>query len=145
VKAGNDLVVGDTWSGKLGIKLYAMAAQPTMTFIVTGVRSVLGVHVFTIKATGTVPMHEPVTTPSGESLGYGTGTAHITVEFDYDRDNRRLMSMQTEVIDTLRYSGLSKHAVGRVHDHQTCLVALDPSSMTIPPAPSASPAATPTP
>ena len=67
VKAGNDLAIGDQWSGKLGTKLYGMTSQPELHFIVSGTRSVLGVHVFTIAATGTVPMKEPVMTASGEA------------------------------------------------------------------------------
>ncbi len=130
VKAGNDLAIGDQWSGKLGTKLYGMTSQPELHFIVSGTRSVLGVHVFTIAATGTVTMKEPVMTASGEALGYAAGTAHISAELDYDRDNRRLVSMQAVVQDTMHYSGFSKHAGGTVHDNQNCSVALDPASMT---------------
>jgi hypothetical protein len=130
VKAGDDLAVGDEWSAKLGTKLYAMTAQPKLHFAVSGTRSILGVHVFTIQATGQVPMREPVMTASGEPLGIGVGTARVTAELDYDRDNRRLVSLSAVVQDTLRYTGATKHTTGIVHDRQTCSLALDPSSMT---------------
>src|SRR5579872_893675 len=130
VKAGDDLAVGDAWTAKLGTKLYAMTAQPVMRFSVTGTRMVLGVHVFTIQATGTVSMREPVMTSSGEPLGYAVGTAKITAEFDYDRDDRRLISLQAVMEDTLHYSGPAKHAGGSVHDRQRWSLALDSSSMT---------------
>lgn len=130
VKAGDDLTIGDRWSGKLGTKLYGMTAQPELLFTVTGVRSVLGVHVFMIQAVGSVPMKEAVTTTSGEALGYAAGTARITAEFDYDRDNRRLISMTAAVQDAMHYVGPTKHTGGIVHDSQKCSVALDPASMT---------------
>jgi hypothetical protein len=130
VKAGDDLAVGDAWTAKLGTRLFAMTAQPKMHFVVIGTRSVLGVHVFTIKATGQVPMREPVMTSSGEPLGYAVGTAHITAQFDYDRDNRRLISLQATIEDSLHYTGATKRAVGKVRDRQTWSLALDPSSMT---------------
>lgn len=130
VKAGDDLAVGDTWTAKLGTKLYAMTAQPEMRFSVTGMRSFLGAQYFTIQATGTVPMREPIMTSSGEPLGYAVGTGHITAEFDYDRDNRRLISLKAVLQDTLRYTGPTKHAGGSVHDHQRWSLALDLSSMT---------------
>lgn len=129
VKAGDDLTIGDHWSGKLGTKLYGMVAQPMLEFTVSGVRSVLGVNVFTIEAVGTVPMKEPVMTSNGEPLGYATGVAHINAEFDYDRDNHRLIEMQAEVNDTLHYAGPSKRNGGSVRDSQKCIVALDAVSI----------------
>ncbi|MBC5824369.1 MAG: hypothetical protein GIX02_05960, partial [Candidatus Eremiobacteraeota bacterium] len=45
--AGADLVVGDSWSGQLGTKLFGMTARPRLRYTVTGRRSVLGVQVFT--------------------------------------------------------------------------------------------------
>jgi hypothetical protein len=130
VKAGDDLAVGDSWTAKLGTKLYGMTAQPEMRYSVTGTRSFLGAQFYTIRATGTVPMREPIMTSSGEPLGYAVGTGHITAEFDYDRDNRRLIALKAVLQDSLHYTGPSKHTGGSVHDHQSWSLALDLSSMT---------------
>jgi hypothetical protein len=127
--AGRPLAVGDSWSGKLGAKLYGMTAQPLLHFTVTGERSVLGVNVFTIHATGSVPMKEPALTSSGEPLGWATGIAHISATFDYDPLNCRLISMQAQLQDTLHYKGPGKHVTGIVQDVQRTLVALDAASM----------------
>jgi hypothetical protein len=128
VKAGDDLAVGDAWTGKLGTKLYAMTAQPEMHYLVTGTRLVFGVQVFTIQAIGTVPMREAVMTTSGEALGYAMGVARISAQLDYDRASRRLISLEAVLTDTLHYSG--PHAGGSVHDHQNWSIALDAASMT---------------
>jgi hypothetical protein len=130
MNAGNDLKIGDSWSGQLGTRLYGMTARPRMQFTVVGERAVLGINVYTIRAVGTAPMKEPVMTAAGEPLGYATGTANITVALDYDRKNHRLISMQAELRDTLRYAGPTKRAGGSVRDRQQLSVALDPASMT---------------
>ncbi|HXW50648.1 MAG TPA: hypothetical protein VEJ41_01555 [Candidatus Acidoferrales bacterium] len=128
VKAGDDLAVGDAWTGKLGTRLFGMMAQPELHFVVTGTRLVFGVQVFTIQATGTVPMREPVMTLSDEALGYATGIAHISAQLDYDRASRRLVSLEAVLLDSLHYNG--PHAGGMVHDHESWSIALDASSMT---------------
>jgi hypothetical protein len=130
VNGGATIAVGDSWSGKLGTKLYGMTARPQMKFSVTGTRFVLGTSVFSVQATGTVPMKEPVVTNSGEMLGYATGTAHITLSFDYDRANARVVAMDLRVQDDLRLSGGSKAARGKVSDSQRYLVALDAGSIS---------------
>ncbi|HLW38509.1 MAG TPA: hypothetical protein VKR99_08790 [Candidatus Eremiobacteraceae bacterium] len=125
---GNALQIGDRWAGQLGTKLYGMLSRPMLHFSVVGERTVLGVNVYSVIADGDVKMKEPVMTSTGEALGYATGVAHVTVHADYDRDNRRLVSMDIELTDTLHYA-VSKHIRGSVHDHQRYLVALDASSM----------------
>jgi hypothetical protein len=130
VDGGATIAVGDSWSGKLGTKLYGMTARPQMKFSVMGTRFVLGTSVFSVEATGTVPMKEPVVTNSGEMLGYAIGTAHITLNFDYDRANARVVAMDLRVQDDLRLSGGSKAARGKVSDSQRYLVALDAGSIS---------------
>ncbi|MDQ6768314.1 MAG: hypothetical protein M3Z41_10945 [Candidatus Eremiobacteraeota bacterium] len=130
MKEGAELAVGDRWSGRLGTKLYGMTARPNLTFTVTAERFVAGAKVYSIDAAGTVPMKEPVMTVAGDSLGYATGTADITTHFEYDRDNRRLVSMHAELNDTLHYRGPAKRLAGRVRDHQLCDVSLDSSSVS---------------
>jgi len=129
VKGGAALAAGDSWSAKLGTKLYGMIARPSMKFVVTGTRFVLGTSVFSVEATGTVPMKEPVVANSGEMLGYATGTAHITLNFDYDRAHARVVAMDLRVQDDLRLTGRSK-AQGKVSDSQRYLVALDAGSIS---------------
>jgi len=129
MKSGGDLSVGDRWSGKLGTKLYGMTAQPRLVFTVTAESVVSGSKVYSIEATGSVPMKEPVMTASGDPLGYAKGTAEISAHFEYDRDNRRLVFMRAELSDTLHYSGPTKHVSGRVKDHQQCEVSLDQASL----------------
>ena len=130
VNGGATIVVGDSWSGKLGTKLYGMTARPQMKFSVTGTRFVLGTSVYSVQATGTVPMKEPVVTNSGEMLGYATGTARVTLNFDYDRANARVVAMDLRVQDDLRLTGGSKSARGKVSDTQRYLVALDAGSIS---------------
>lgn len=125
MKSGAELTVGDSWSGVLGTKLYGMTARPRLKFTVTAASIVSDIKVYIIEATGTVPMKEPVMTASGEPLGYATGTADVTARLEYDRDKRRLVSMQAELSDTLHYNGPTKHVTGRVKDHQQCVVSLD--------------------
>jgi hypothetical protein len=125
VNAGSELKVGDRWSGQLGTKLYGMTARPHLQFNVVGERTVAGATIYSIDAVGTVPMKEPVMTTSGEPLGYATGTAHLSAHLEYDRDNRRLISMKAELRNTLHYPGPSKHVAGSVKDHQQCEISLD--------------------
>jgi hypothetical protein len=129
MKDGAELAVGDSWTGELGTKLYGMTARPQLKFTVTAERIVSDIRVYTIEATGRVRMKEPVMTAAGEPLGYATGTADITAHLEYDRDNRRLVSMQAELNDTLHYSGPTKHISGHVKDHQQCVVSLDLASV----------------
>lgn len=130
VNGGAALSIGSTWSGKLGTKLYGMTARPQMKYSVTGTRFVLGTSVFSISATGSVPMKEPVVTNTGETLGFATGKAYITLHFDYDRANARVVAMDLRVQDDLRLSGAAKAARGGVSDVQRYLVALDAGSIS---------------
>ncbi len=130
VNGGAALAIGGSWSGKLGTKLYGMVARPKMKYVVTGTRMVLGTSVFSVEATGTVPMREPVVTNAGEMLGYATGNARITLRFDYDRANARVVAMDLRVQDDLRLSGGAKSAQGKVSDTQRYLVALDAGSIS---------------
>jgi hypothetical protein len=130
VNRGAALAVGASWSGKLGTKLYGMVARPQMKYTVTGTRLVLGTSVYSIEATGNVPMKEPVVTNAGEMLGYATGSARITLRFDYDRANARVVAMDLRVQDDLKLSGAKKTARGKVSDTQRYLVALDAGSIS---------------
>jgi hypothetical protein len=130
VNGGAELTIGGSWSGKLGTKLYGMVARPKMTYVVTGTRLVLGTSVFSVEATGTVPMREPVVTNTGEMLGYATGNAQISLRFNYDRANARVVAMDLRVHDDLKLIGGSKSARGKVSDVQRYLVALDAGSIS---------------
>lgn len=130
VNGGAALTVGGSWTGKLGTKLYGMTARPQMTFRVTGTRFVLGTSVFSIEASGSVPMKEPVVTNTGEMLGYATGKAFIALRFDYDRANARVVAMDLRVQDDLNLRGAKTAALGRVSDMQRYLVALDAGSIS---------------
>jgi hypothetical protein len=130
VDRGAALTVGTSWSGKLGTKLYGMVARPQMKYTVTGTRLVLGTSVYSIEATGSVPMKEPVVTNTGEMLGYATGKASITLRFDYDRANARVVAMDLRVRDDLTLNGAKKTARGKVSDMQRYLVALDAGSIS---------------
>lgn len=134
MNAGSDLAAGARWTEKLGTKLYGMTARPTMTFEVTGQHLVLGVDVFEIDAEGSAPMREPIVSNTGESLGYATGTAHITMHGEYDRINRRMIAMQVQVRDSLHLSGPNKHNRGVVGDEQQYVLELDPASIAAQPA-----------
>jgi hypothetical protein len=130
VKGGAVLAIGDAWTGKLGTKLYGMTARPDLSFSVAGMRYVLGQSVYTINATGTVPMREPVVTNTGVMLGYASGSAKIDLRFDYDRANARVVALDLTVRDTLTMSGTGKTAHGSVMDTQRYLVALDAGSIS---------------
>jgi hypothetical protein len=128
INEGLDLAVGTQWSDKLGTKLYGMTARPTMDFQIMGQHLALGVNVYEIEAVGTVPMKEPIVSNTGEALGYATGTAHISVHGEYDPANHRMISMDVDLVDTLRISGAAHHG-GTVDDHQHYIVELDPASL----------------
>lgn len=128
VKQGGPLLVGDRWTASLGTKLYGMQSRPVLRYQVVGQRSVLGVKVFSVVADGSARMKQQVMTATGIALGYATGLAHVTLRADYDQANRRLVSMEIELTDTLGYS-VAKHLRGTVRDHQRYLVALDAASM----------------
>lgn len=130
VKNGDPIAIGDAWTGRLGTKLYGMDARPEMSYSVSGMRYVLGTSVYTIVATGTVPMREPVVTSTQEMLGYATGTAKLELRFDYDRANARVVAMDLTVRDTLTLTGSAKSAHGTVVDTQRYLVALDVNSIS---------------
>ncbi len=130
VKGGAVLAIGDSWNGKLGTKLYGMTARPDLSFSVTGMRYVLGQSVYSIEATGTVPMREPVVTNTGEMLGYASGTAKLDLRFDYDRANARVVALDLNVRDTLTMLGAGKSAHGSIVDTQRYLVALDAGSIS---------------
>ncbi|HLJ83046.1 MAG TPA: hypothetical protein VKT51_02570 [Candidatus Eremiobacteraceae bacterium] len=130
VKGGAVLAIGDSWGGKLGTKLYGMTARPELSFSVTGMRYVLGQSVYSIDATGTVPMREPVVTNTGVLLGYASGSAKLDLRFDYDRANARVVALDLTVRDTLTMSGTGKSARGKVEDTQRYLVALDAGSIS---------------
>jgi hypothetical protein len=125
VNAGGELKVGDRWSGQLGTKLYGMTSRPHLQYTVMSERAASGATIYAIEAVGSVSMKEPVMTSAGEPLGYATGTAHITAQLEYDRDNRRLISMKAELRNTLHYLGPTKHVAGSVKDHQQCEISLD--------------------
>jgi hypothetical protein len=132
INEGLDLAVGTQWSDKLGTKLYGMTARPTMDFQIMGQHLALGVNVYEIEAVGTAPMKEPIVSNTGESLGYATGTAHISVHGEYDPANHRMISMDVDLVDTLRINGAAHHG-GTVDDHQHYVVELDPSSLAASP------------
>ena len=125
MKGGDELAVGDTWSSQLGTKLYGMTARPHLKYTVVAERLVAGAKIYSIDASGTVPIKEPVMTTNGEPLGYATGIADLSAHIEYDRANRRLISMHAQLTDTLRYSGPTKHTSGHVKDRQRLDVALE--------------------
>ena len=129
VHDGDELQIGDTWSDRLGTKLFGMTARPSMIYTVSGSRIVLGLSVYTVTATGSVPIKEPVFATAGRPLGSAKGTAQLTMRFDYDRLNRRVLSMELDVKDTLSFTSTSKSGSGTVKDEQRYLVALDAPSI----------------
>jgi len=129
VKSGAGLSVGDAWGAALPIKLFGMISVPTMRFHVLGARSVLGFDVYTISATGSAPMKEPIVTNAGYAMGYALGTAWLAVRADYDFTNRRVVSMTIDVRDTLQLFGSHNKVAGTVRDRQRYDVALDADSL----------------
>jgi len=129
MNAGADLAVGARWTGKLGTKLYGMTARPKMMYEITAQHLMLGLDVFEIVAEGDAPMKEPVVSNYGESLGYATGVAHVTIRGQYDHVHHRMLSMDVEVRDQLKLTGPHKRSVGTVGDVQHYVLELDPASI----------------
>ena len=120
--------VGSTWTAKLGMALFGMTAQPMLRFRITGSRTVLGVLVYTLTATGTAPVKEPVVTNDGIALGDAVGTSHVTLHCDYDPAARRAVSMDITVAASLNISSHGK-STGTLTERQHYLVALDAGSI----------------
>lgn len=129
VRAGLTLTVGDSWEEKFGVKLFGMLAAPDLRYQVTSSSMLLGKNIFTITGSGSVPMKEPIVTNAGYALGEGIGTAWLTLKADYDPVNRRMVSMNVEVRDTLQLFGPNKKVAGTVRDRQRYDVALDAVSL----------------
>lgn len=120
--------IGSVWTAKLGMALFGMTAQPRLRFRVTGRRTVLGVVVYTLTATGTAPVHEPVVTNDGVALGDAVGTSRVTLRCDYDPAARRAVSMDIAVAANLNITARGKNT-GKLSERQHYLVALDAGSM----------------
>jgi len=138
--------IGSTWSAKLGMALFGMTAQPRLHFHITGSRTVLGVLVYTLAATGTAPVKEPVVTNDGVALGDAVGMSHVTLRCDYDPAARRAVSMDIMVGAKLNISARGKRT-GTLTERQHYLVALDAGSIgstssKVEDPPAAAPAAT---
>lgn len=142
VNGGAMPAIGSAWTAKLGMALFGMTAQPRLRFEVTGSRTVLGVLVYTLAATGTAPVKEPVVTNDGIALGDAMGTSHIDLHCDYDPAARRALSMDIAVKANLAIAAHGK-THGTLTERQHYLVALDASSIGRPKtADPAAPAAT---
>jgi hypothetical protein len=140
--------IGDHWTGKLGMALFGMTAQPRLRYEVTGARRVLGVNVFTLVAKGSAPVREPIVTNDGIALGNATGLVVVTLRCDYDPLLLRAISMDIDVAGDLRIKPARRGgSTGKVKDHQHYLVALDaqsiPAGQPLIDPPAAPPAATP--
>jgi len=129
MNAGANITVGARWTDKLGTKLYGMTARPMMTYEITAQHLTLGLDVFEIVAEGVAPMREPVVSNFGESLGYATGVAHVTIRGQYDYVHHRMLSMEVEVHDQLKLTGPHKRSLGTVGDAQHYVLELDPASI----------------
>lgn len=148
VDGGTPLAVGTHWETKLGVALFGMAARPTMRFEVTGTRQIFGTTVYSLSATGTAPIVEPIVTNDALPMGNAKGTAHISLQCDYDPHVMRTISMDIHVVDNLSIVARAHGPTGAVHDDQHYLVALDEASIDAGPATSSDPpamAATPAP
>ncbi|HET9343129.1 MAG TPA: hypothetical protein VFO25_09480 [Candidatus Eremiobacteraceae bacterium] len=128
VDGGLTPAIGSTWTAKLGMALFGMTAQPRLRFQITGSRKVLGVLVYTLTATGTAPVKEPVVTNDGIALGDAVGTSHVTLRCDYDPAARRAVSMDIAVASQLAISSQGK-STGTLTERQHYLVALDAGSI----------------
>ena len=128
VNDGLTPAIGSAWTAKLGMALFGMTAQPRLHFQVTGSRSVLGVLVYTLTATGTAPVREPVVTNDGIALGDAIGTSRVTLHCDYDPAARRAVSMDIAVAADLKITARGKRA-GTLFERQHYLVALDAGSI----------------
>ena len=147
VDQGGSLQTGDRWSGKLGVALFGMTARPRMTFQVAGTREIFGTTVYSVNASGTAPIDEPIVTNDDVAMGDARGTAHLTLRYDYDPHLLRVVSMEIDVVADLRIAPQAHAAPGgSVQDRQHYLVALDAASLrsSDQPAP-ADPAASPAP
>jgi len=127
VNGGALPVVGERWTAKLGMALFGMTAQPRLRFHVIGTRQIFGVVVYTLSATGTAPVREPVVTNDGVALGDAVGTSRVLLHCDYDPAQRRAVSMDILVAADLRI-GAHEKARGSVTERQHYLVALDTAS-----------------
>ena len=147
VNGGAAVAIGSHWSGKLGMALFGMIAQPFMRYQVVGSRKVFGVSVVTLSGSGTVGVKEPIVTNEGVALGNGTGRAHVTLHCDYDPLSLRAIAMDIQVVSDLRVRATKQSGSGAVTDRQHYLVALDAGSIAsqepvadpAPPHPSPSP------
>lgn len=128
VNSGASIENGDRFTAKLGMALFGMTARPRLNYVVTGTRQVFGLTVFTLSATGTAPVREPIVTNDGIALGDAAGTAKITLHCDYDVLLRRVVSMDIVVSEYLRLASTHRGG-GTVTDRQHYLVALDASSL----------------
>jgi hypothetical protein len=121
--------IGDSWDEKLGMALFGMAAQPRLHYKVIGTRQVFGITVFTLSASGSAPVKEPIVTNDGIALGIATGLAHVTLRCDYDPLSLQAVSMDIDITGNLRIQTTHHGAAGSVRDHQHYLVALDAQSI----------------
>ena len=137
--------VGDRWDEKLGMALFGMTAQPRLRYQVVGTRQVFGTTVYTLAASGSAPVREPIVTNDGIALGIAGGIAHITLRCDYDPLSLRVVSMDISVSGDLRIQTTHHGAAGTVRDQQHYLVALDAQSMQAGRPASAQPAVDPRP
>jgi len=143
VDGGAPLQVGSRWTAKLGVALFGMTTRPMMRFEVVGTREIFGATVYTLSATGTAPIVEPIVTNDDVAMGDARGTAHVTLHSDYDPHLMRVVSMEIDVSDDLRVAARGHSPSGQVKDRQHYLVALDAAS--IEPAATAAPATIATP
>jgi len=121
--------VGDRWDDKLGMALFGMTAQPRLRYQLVGTRQVFGITVYTLTASGSAPVKEPIVTNDGIALGIAGGVARITLHCDYDPLALRVVSMDISVSGDLRIQTTRHGAAGTVRDRQHYLVALDAQSM----------------
>ncbi len=129
VNGGATVAIGAHWSGKLGMALFGMVAQPRMRYEVTGSRTIFGVSVYTLRGSGTVAVREPILTNEGVALGNGTGVARVTLRCDYDPLSRRAFAMDIDVASDLHVPPAKASGSGTVTDRQHYLVALDAGSI----------------
>jgi hypothetical protein len=129
VNGGAQLQIGDRWTAKLGMALFGMAARPQLVFKVVGTRHVFGLTVYSLIASGSAPVKEPIVTNDDVALGYAMGKAYVKLQCDYDPLGMRMVSMSIDVADDLRITPSGRRSGGKVRDHQHYLVALDATSI----------------
>ena len=129
VNGGTLPAPGAQWTGKLGMALFGMTAQPRLHFQVVGVRRVFGIAVYTLSAEGSAPVKEPIVTNDGVALGTAKGVAHVELRCDYDPLSLRAVSMEITVTSGLKIAPTAHGGRGSVTDRQRYLVALDAQSM----------------